>query len=194
MIIQKTIEINNTSEIPVIIASYKSQIYELLRSKQFINFVAQIVSNHVIDIASNEVGTINYNTISNDEINTYLSSFDTQLGESSFKIINDAEVDLASKRLSPTTRDNYQGYLSLSQLIEYGMGYTGKQNTIPYPDNWEYDVNNHGYKGWYYEDASGVKHWTNGMEGRLIFLKIMYWVNDNLPRLVDEFIKNNIKD
>lgn len=196
MIIQKTIKIDDASEIPLIISSYKSQINELLQSKEFINYIAKIVSNHVNQIASEEVGTIGSDVLSSEEINTYLESFDSSIEENSFSIFNDAEVDINSKNMSETTRSNYADGLSLSQLIEYGFGYTGYLNTEPLPDasTWQYDINMHGYKGWYYKDQNGQVHWTNGMEGRLVFLKIMYWVEENLPTLVEKFLKKNVKD
>ena len=78
------------------------------------------------------------------------------------------------------------------KLIEYGFGYTGFINTQELPENWQYDINQHGYRGWYYEDKNGQLHWTNGMEGRLVFLKLCWWLQKNFADIVSRYLKNNL--
>lgn len=51
-------------------------------------------------------------------------------------------------------------------FVEFGTGITGSWS--PHPDNkigYAYDINNHGYDGWYYYDEEG-EHWTRGMPSR----------------------------
>lgn len=196
MIIQRTIRISDESEIPIIIEKSKQEVLELVTSKEFINFVAKRASESAINIALEGTESIGSDVLSEEEVSRYLSSFNTEIGSKSFTISNMSEIDLSSKNMSQATARGYGKGLSLSQLIEYGMGYTGLVNTqfITDPTIWQYDVNNHGYKGWYYVDENGQTHWTNGMEGRLIFLKLSNWVYDNLPKLIEEFISNNVKD
>lgn len=53
-------------------------------------------------------------------------------------------------------------------FVEYGTGVVGKtvqSLAIDKPSNWQYDVNNHGWDGWYYLDK-GQKRWTRGMPPR----------------------------
>ena len=51
--------------------------------------------------------------------------------------------------------------------VEFGTGVVGKQSPHPNPQGWQYDVNNHGDKGWvYYDDESGEFRWTKGVESR----------------------------
>ena len=51
--------------------------------------------------------------------------------------------------------------------VEFGTGVVGSQSPHPVPQSWQYDVNNHGNKGWvYYDDYSGEFRWTKGFKSR----------------------------
>lgn len=51
--------------------------------------------------------------------------------------------------------------------VEFGTGVVGSQSPHPDPQDWQYDVNNHGDKGWvYYDDYSGKFRWTKGFKSR----------------------------
>lgn len=75
----------------------------------------------------------------------------------------------------------------IALFVEFGTGIVGSWN--PHPDDpWEYDINNHGYKGWYYPaelanesdartDSAGTKFfWTRGMKSRPYFYETVEWV------------------
>ena len=101
--------------------------------------------------------------------------------------------------MSEETKANYPGMtLSLAKLVEYGMGYTGLTSTPNQEEveDWEYDVNNHGYTGWYYYDNDGERYWTNGFAGRMVFYQLKqhteqkifdwiaeYWVQESIKSL-----------
>lgn len=56
-----------------------------------------------------------------------------------------------------------------SIFCEFGTGTVGAGS--PHPNTnivpgWQYDVNQHGEKGWYYYDRYGEKRWTKGMPSR----------------------------
>ena len=55
-----------------------------------------------------------------------------------------------------------------AKYVEYGTGVVGRNNKHPQPPaDWIYDVNEHGYEGWwYYNEADGKMHWTQGMVHR----------------------------
>ena len=52
--------------------------------------------------------------------------------------------------------------------VEFGTGVVGKRNPHPEPiEGWQYDVNEHGDKGWWYFNERDQKwHWTKGMISR----------------------------
>lgn len=51
--------------------------------------------------------------------------------------------------------------------VEFGTGVVGKGSPHPDPQGYQYDVNNHGYKGWiYYDEDSGEFRWTQGYKSR----------------------------
>ena len=51
--------------------------------------------------------------------------------------------------------------------VEFGTGIVGKSQPHPSPDDWRYDINNHGDRGWwYFNDYTGHPQWTKGMPSR----------------------------
>jgi len=53
-----------------------------------------------------------------------------------------------------------------ASFVEFGTGIVGENN--PHPTMpWEYDINEHGEKGWvYYDEKQGRFRWTKGMPSR----------------------------
>ena len=51
--------------------------------------------------------------------------------------------------------------------VEFGTGVVGSQSPHPNPNGYQYDMHNHGEKGWvYYDDDSGNFRWTKGFKSR----------------------------
>ena len=52
--------------------------------------------------------------------------------------------------------------------VEFGTGIVGENNPHPEPiEGWQYDINQHGEKGWWYFNERDQKwHWTKGMKSR----------------------------
>lgn len=51
--------------------------------------------------------------------------------------------------------------------VEFGTGIVGKNQPHPSPDDWRYDINEHGDSGWwYFNDNTGRMQWTKGMPSR----------------------------
>ena len=51
--------------------------------------------------------------------------------------------------------------------VEFGTGIVGEGSPHPAPEGWEYDINGHGEKGWWYFNERDQKwHWTKGIESR----------------------------
>jgi hypothetical protein len=167
-------------------------IMKLLNDDKFIYYVAKQLSNNILRIALRETSNIGSDVMSGEEINDYLNGFEIAIENNLITIYNASVIDTTTKNISPEKRLNYPPRLSLAKLIEYGFGYTGFANTQELPPDWAYDVNQHGYRGWYYEDKAGQLHWTNGMEGRLVFLKLCWWLEENFADIVNKYLRNNL--
>lgn len=51
--------------------------------------------------------------------------------------------------------------------VEFGTGIVGKSQPHPSPDDWRYDINEHGESGWwYFNDYTGHPQWTKGIPSR----------------------------
>lgn len=191
-----TVEISTNELIDSAVETINEQvvnnIIKLLQDEKFINYIAKKLSNAIFSIAIRETSTIDSNVLSNEEINSYLSGFDIEINNNVIFIYNTSVIDTSTKNISPEKRINYPLMLSLSKLIEFGFGYTGFLNTEEVVEGWQYDVNEHGYKGWYYMDSNGQVHWTNGLEGRLVFLKLCWWIEENFKDNLMRYLKMNL--
>lgn len=190
------VEISDEALVDVAVESINEQVVNrvvsLLEDKKFIDYVAERLSNALFYIAVEETTTIDNNAISDSEINDYLSGFGVEIRDNTISLFNSSIIDTSTKNISLEKRGKYPLELSLSKLIEYGFGYTGWSSTEILPQSWEYDVNNHGYKGWYYVDNAGNVHWTNGMEGRLVFLKLCWWIEEKFGEIIAKYLKSNL--
>ena len=68
-------------------------------------------------------------------------------------------------------------------FVEYGTGIVGQSLPHPNPQEWEYDINNHGLNGWiYYNGRDGKFHWTKGFKSR----PFMYNTAQDLRRVIGQ--------
>ena len=76
-------------------------------------------------------------------------------------------------------------------FVEYGTGVVGASNPHPAPDNWRYDVNSHGEKGWVYKsERDGKFHWTKGMPSRPFMYDTIRELERNLDSIASEVFSN----
>lgn len=123
-------------------------------------------------------------------VHTYRNSHKKSIVNNTIYLWNETMVDLDNLNLSEETRQKYANGLSLAKIVEYGTGIVGSQSEASqHATNWEYDVNNHGNKGWFYQDQNGNLQFTRGIEGRLIFYKTKQEIEKNFSSWVTEYIK-----
>lgn len=191
-----TIEVSDADLIDVVaensIEMIVQKIYDTLNTTNFIEYLTKKFSASLHKIAQEQLSTVN--TQEDVDASLYMNSMKTEIDGSTIYLYNDSEIDTSTKIISPEKRANYPLKLSLAKIVEYGIGYTGFINPLPIQVDWQYDVNDHGYKGWYYTDKSGKTFWTNGFEGRLVFLKLLYWIRDNAANIIAEYLNENMKD
>ena len=189
---------NKTYEIslsPTGIKDYKEKIFKMdkaIRSEDFKKYIANKMEKALVKIQREN---LNMSTIMNndltDDIGSYMNSNHLEIDGDTIYIYNNAKIDIASKNMQETTKQNYPAQLSLAKIVEYGIGYTGGANTQHQGtiEDWQYDVNNHGFSGWYYTNDNGEVVWTNGYEGRLIFYKLKEHIKDNIYDWIEDYLE-----
>lgn len=185
--------VGSSLEMPLVLQLIRAKIIKMLLSQDFTEYLGKRMSDAIMGIAIEQTGSIEENTMSSSEISDYLKGFDIDIIGNSIYLYNSATIDTSTKNISEDKRGNYPLQLSLAKLIEYGFGYVGFAATQPLPENWQYDINAHGNRGWYYIDKNGLFHWTNGLEGRLVFRRLSWWLANNFSDIMFRYLKNNLK-
>ena len=168
-----------------------NEIKELFLDRKFLEYIAENCVKQIKEICATKLSD---SAISNDDESSYMQHHKYSVRGNTITLYNDSQIDVASKTwMSDATRSKYKAELSLAKVIEFGIGYTGGTGTYSYvDDDWEYDVNEHGFRGWYYEDASGNKCWTNGFYGKQIYATLMENLDNLIPKWIDEYIKKKL--
>ena len=173
-----------------------AQIEEILSSKELYEYIAEKCMKALNEITLEKLSSYDKENI---DTSYYASRHQYKIEGSTIYIFNDSMIDISSKNMRETTKAKYPAQLSLAKIVEYGIGYTGANFTVVPEgspirnDEWEYDVNNHGYRGWYYTDENGNIIWTNGFAGRLIFNDLAIRVKKNVRRWITEYVRSKIK-
>ena len=127
------------------------------------------------------------------DINNYLSGMSYQIDGDTIILGNTSWIDVTAKNMRETTKEKYPAQLSLSHIVEYGIGAVGANSSYSgQAEDWQFDVNNHGDNGWYYTDNNGDIHWTRGFEGRYIFYKLSQNIEENIENWISEYLDNNL--
>lgn len=165
---------------------------EIINDPYFLNYIGDKCKEALNTISINNLSSVE--TDFEEESSLYLSSNKLEINNDIIYLYNDSKVDISSKNMSETTKENYPAQLSLSKIVEFGIGYTGSIYADNEVDNWQYDVNNHGFKGWYYKDNNGNIFWTNGFEGKYIFLKLKYFIEKAIKIWIQDYFRDKIKE
>lgn len=160
---------------------------QALSSEEFIYYL----SNKCYEL----LNKVTNEKLNSDEDGMYFHSYRTnhqkQIDGNDIYLWNETLVDLSS--LSEETKANYPMGLSLAKIVEYGTGIVGANSEASkYAKDWQYDVNNHGDKGWFYMDSNGKLHFTRGIQGRLIFYETKRRIEENIAKWVKEYYKSKL--
>lgn len=184
----KTIEISYSLEGLDDIAN---QIKKLIPSKGLYEFIAKKSMQALKEISVRSLSTYDDNSI---DLSYYVNNHKYEIIGDKLRIYNDSTIDISNKNMSDEKKQNYPDFeLSLAKVVEYGIGYTGSHTDQTDVEDWEYDKNGYGSKGWYYMDDGGNIHWTSGFEGRLIFSQLGNYIIENAGKWIKEYIENKIK-
>lgn len=81
---------------------------------------------------------------------------------------------------------------------EMGTGIVGSKNPHPNPtknfEDWEYDRNKHGEKGWRYPKGDGTYGWTRGLESRHMFYDAFMDMQKEIGNIVNIEIEKTVGD
>ena len=124
---------------------------------------------------------------------TYRKNHKVKATDTEVTISNETMVDVNDLHVKHP--ENYPSGFDLAKAVEYGTGIKGASSGVgeyAKQDGWEYDIHGHGLKGWFYVDDSGQLHWTQGMNGNLIFEKAKNEIEENISNWIDEYIEKNI--
>lgn len=170
-------------------------IYKALLSQDFINYLSNHLFGVLKTIATQRVSTINVKDLDNSssEISNYLGSMKMSINGNTISLFNDSKIILDEKQLKPSTRARYSNELSLAHIIEFGIGYVGGSSAAAnkqylLDETWEYDVRNHGSNGWYYKDKNGNIVWTQGLEGRQVFIGLIEYIQENIGNIITDYL------
>lgn len=169
-----------------------NRIPKILSSTEFKEYLGDKLKEALRFIQRNLLTTVNNDLA--EQLSNYMNSNHLEIEGDTIYIYNDAVINISKKNMKPTTKINYPAQLSLAKIVEYGIGYTGLKNTKHQEEveDWTYDMNNHGYKGWYYTDVDGSRHWTNGYEGRMIFYHLKEFVKLNAEKWIIDYMNKEL--
>ena len=168
-----------------------SNINTLITDKKILEYIGNKCKKELEKICVQNLTTLDEKNL---DTSDYMRNNNLKIEDDTIILYNNSKIDISSKNMKETTKANYPAQLSLAKIVEYGIGYTGDLKTDKTEvEDWEYDVNRHGYKGWYYIDDSGQTVWTNGFEGRLIYYKLQNNIKQNIGKWIKEYVELKLK-
>jgi len=162
---------------------------KLISNDKFYKHIAENCKSLLEDICKRVMVTIDDTDL---DASAYMSGNNLEIEGDTIYLFNNSRIDTSTKNMTPEKRKNYPLQLSLAKIVEYGIGIVGAQTAVDTPEDWQYDVNDHGEEGWYYFDNAGNRWFTKGFEGRLIFLRLKYQIEDNIKDWIIKYMKDNI--
>lgn len=101
---------------------------------------------------------------------------------------NPTEELLNSIEISDIFNNTIEVYTesALAMYVEYGTGIVGSENPHTEVEGWKYDVNEHGEKGWFYQDTGGNWHWTKGQKAHEFMYKAFQDLEANYMSIAEQ--------
>lgn len=189
-----------------------SKTYEITLSEQGIKSLASVLDKIGKELDSNDFNSflmrkcrkelddiMFYEDVESDQRGAeYLAGNHDEMGKDYIELYNDSEINIPSQDtwFNDWGKTFYPDNLSLAELIEYGAGIIGSQNSKNTGDEWEYMANpNRNYEeGWEWDNSSypDFPSHTLGQEGRYIYYQLAERVQAKLDGWVGEYIEKLI--
>lgn len=169
-----------------------NKINKILSSEDFIEYLEGKCFQELLRVTDISVNDINYHSVSED-ITRYRTNHQHEHEGNVITLWNDTMVNFDELNVSDETRAKYPNGLSLAKIVEFGTGIVGANSEASkYAENWQYDVNSHGNKGWFYKDRTGQLQWSRGINGKLVFLNTKKRIEKNIENWVTEYIDKKL--
>ena len=165
-----------------------NKIQEIINSSDFMEYLRKKVETTLYAVTNESLNSTNQAL----ETGEYIKNHKVEVKDNVISLSN--VTIIKQNEISENIRERYPFGFDLSKAVEYGTGFEGAGgygSDIAAEDGWQYDVNNHGEKGWVYKDNTGY-HWTAGVTGALVFYKTVNRVKDNINDWVAEYIDKEV--
>lgn len=165
--------------------TYILSIENAIQSQEFVEFIADKAKQTLLEVQNERLSTEDRG--SEDE---YRRSHRYKIERDRIYLFNHATI--SQDKMGESYRQFYPNGFDLAKAVEYGVGIVGAGSSgaeQASKDGWQYDVNGHGYKGWFYEDENGNKVWTNGYSGRLIYYNTTERIKTKINSWTKEFLE-----
>ena len=161
-----------------------SSVKKIMKNYEFMEYIAK-KSKETLDRITSQNSSGH-----KEDTGKYAQNHEVEVYQEEIILFNNTKADLS--HLSESTRANYPDGFSIAKAVEYGTGIVGRDSQgSSQAEDWAYDVNNHGDKGWFYE-KNGKIYWTKGMEGKLIYYKTKEEIEKNVGKWISEYIDENL--
>ena len=171
------------------VAKYILNMQTALKSKEFMEFIAEKAKETLLQVQSEKLITEDRGVDLE-----YRRSHKYYVNEDEIVLFNHANIPQSI--MGDDYKEFYPNGFDLAKAVEYGTGIIGATKTEAEglakagSDGWQYDVRGHRYKGWFYKDDAGNKVWTKGYSGRLIYLTTKQRIEKNIGSWVYEYVEN----
>ena len=160
-----------------------SDLEKIVSTQDFKEFIADKCLKELDDIQKYSLASYNGDDIDTDR---YQNNHKVKYGSDYILLFNDTTLEQGDMWwVSEKTRANYPNGISIAYIIEYGTGIRGTSQ-----EDWQTDVNGHGAKGWTYRNPNTNNFvWTNGIEGRFIYQKLLDRIDLKFGDWLSEYLE-----
>ena len=183
-----TIKVELSSKNITKIQNYFNKVMQILSSRELLEYMKPKIEEILNDVTSRSLNSGEYSK----DNNQYRRNHKVEIKDKKIQVYNRTILD--QSRLMGEFAESYPNGFNLAKAVEYGVGYQGAQGfaSSVASSDWQYDVNNHGIRGWIYKDEQGNVHRTNGWTGALIFYKTKQEVIKEAPKWIKEYVNNKL--
>lgn len=176
---------------------YLNKVGKALSSKEFFDYIKKKCEDILDDLTKNLLNS--GGDLENGYLHIYRNSHKVDVNGEEIVISNNALVSLGQILAENYTESskiklaqNYANGFDLAKAVEYGTGVVGASSfasAMASQDDWEYDLNNHGNKGWFYR-SNGNIYWSKGYTGTLIYERAIQKIEENVDDWIAEYINS----
>ena len=165
---------------------------KLFTSNNFKKYIGEKCLKVLDTLMQENLGNFNEHSVFDAKVEEYKKNCKYEIENNYLVIYNDTKLRQDEMTwVSEKTKSNYADGISISHIIEYGTGLLGESVA---EDNWLVNTNSNGASHtsngawWHYSPDDEQIHYTQGIEGRYIFNKMMETVELEFKNWVNEYL------